>query len=124
MPHRHDFEKCFGYASADLAQVGRCNPHPHLLGEQFDQHHDAALAIGHLVDALDAGESSPQIDQVMATLKPQAAIAPPPSAATLQLAQASTEEIDAELLAIFLEEAREVLATIDDSRRTLEIIGR
>ena len=70
---------------------------------------------GAMLDALDAGESSPQIDQVMATLKPQAAIAPPPSAATLQLAQASTEEIDAELLAIFLEEAREVLATIDDS---------
>ena len=32
------------------------NPHPHLLGEQFDQHHDAALAIGHLVDAFDASK--------------------------------------------------------------------
>ena len=32
--------------------------------------------------------------------------------APLQLSQASNEEIDAELLAIFLEEANEVLATI------------
>ena len=56
MPHRHDFKKCFERTSADLAQVGRCNPHPYLLGEQFDQHHDAALAIGHLVDAFDTGK--------------------------------------------------------------------
>ncbi len=56
LPHRHDFEKCFGRASADLAQVGWRNPQPHLLGEQFDQHHDAALVIGHLVDAFDASK--------------------------------------------------------------------
>jgi len=35
-----------------------------------------------------------------------------PSAETLRLAEAPSEEIDAELLAIFLEEAREVLATV------------
>ena len=56
LPHHHGFEKCFDRASADLAQIGRCNPHPHLLGEQFDQHHDAAFAIGHLVDAFDTGK--------------------------------------------------------------------
>ncbi len=56
LPHRHDFEKCFGRTSADLAQMGWRNPHPHLLGEQFDEHHDAALAIGHFVDAFDAGK--------------------------------------------------------------------
>jgi chemosensory pili system protein ChpA (sensor histidine kinase/response regulator) len=39
---------------------------------------------------------------------------PPPSAASARLAEASAEEIDAELLGIFLEEAHEVLATIAD----------
>jgi len=60
------------------------------------------------------GESAPQIDEAIATLKLQTALAPPPSAATMQLSQASSEEIDAELLAIFLEEASEVLGTIDE----------
>ena len=108
-------------------------PHDHVLREEVRQNlttlkKDADLVAdaklgeqtGAMLDALDAGESSPQINQVMATLKPQAAEAPPPSAATLQLAQASNEEIDAELLAIFLEEAKEVLATIDDSLNGLK----
>jgi chemosensory pili system protein ChpA (sensor histidine kinase/response regulator) len=60
------------------------------------------------------GESAPQIDEAIATLKLQTPLAPPPSAATMQLSQASSEEIDAELLAIFLEEAAEVLGTIDE----------
>ncbi|MBK7898037.1 MAG: hypothetical protein IPJ99_01340 [Betaproteobacteria bacterium] len=45
-------------------------------------------------------------------LSPTAAEAPAPSAETLQLAQSSHEEIDAELLDIFLEEAKEVLLTM------------
>jgi hypothetical protein len=53
LPHLHDFEKCFDRTSANLLQVCWRNPHPHLLGEQFDQHHDAALAVGHLVDGFD-----------------------------------------------------------------------
>ena len=56
LPHRHDFEKCFEGTSACLAQVGRCNSHPDLLGEQFDQHHAPTLAIRHLVDALNASK--------------------------------------------------------------------
>ncbi|MBL8396832.1 MAG: Hpt domain-containing protein [Candidatus Accumulibacter sp.] len=60
--------------------------------------------------ALAAGSNAAQIDQAMATLQPPAA--PQPSAATLQLAQASTEEVDAELLDIFLEEAEEVMSSI------------
>jgi chemosensory pili system protein ChpA (sensor histidine kinase/response regulator) len=36
-----------------------------------------------------------------------------PSAETIQLSQATAEEVDAELLGIFLEEADEVLASID-----------
>ena len=36
--------------------MGRRNLHPDLLGEQFDQHHDPTLAIGHLVDAFDASK--------------------------------------------------------------------
>jgi hypothetical protein len=56
LPHCHGVEKCFDRASADLTQVHRCNPHQHLLGGQFDQHHDTTLTVGHLVDAFDAGE--------------------------------------------------------------------
>lgn len=40
--------------------------------------------------------------------------APPPSVEASRLVEASAEELDAELLGIFLEEAREVLATIDE----------
>jgi chemosensory pili system protein ChpA (sensor histidine kinase/response regulator) len=65
----------------------------------------------------EGGDAAPQIDQAMAALKP-AAMAEP-SAQTRQLAQASNEEIDAELLGIFIEEAHEVLATIADSLRAL-----
>ncbi|WP_303785348.1 Hpt domain-containing protein [Azovibrio restrictus] len=63
------------------------------------------------------GEEAPQMQAVEAALAPLApqAEAPAPSAETLQLAQASTDELDAELLEIFLEEAREVLATIDSN---------
>ncbi|MFA4969597.1 MAG: Hpt domain-containing protein, partial [Sulfuritalea sp.] len=40
--------------------------------------------------------------------------APPPSAETTRLVEVSEEELDAELLAIFLEEAHEVLGTINE----------
>ncbi len=36
--------------------MGWRNPHPHLLGEQFDQHHDPALPLCHLVHTFDAGK--------------------------------------------------------------------
>jgi chemosensory pili system protein ChpA (sensor histidine kinase/response regulator) len=55
---------------------------------------------------------APQIEQAMAALKPGTAEAAQPSRETLQLSQASNEEIDAELLEIFLEEAREVMAAV------------
>lgn len=55
-----------------------------------------------------------------ASLKPQQADLPAPSAETIELSQASTEEIDAELLDIFLEEANEVLATIEENTRLLQ----
>ncbi|MCX8145176.1 MAG: Hpt domain-containing protein, partial [Azovibrio sp.] len=63
------------------------------------------------------GEEAPQMQAVEAALAPLNAQpeTPAPSAETLQLAQASTDELDAELLDIFLEEAREVLATIDSN---------
>ena len=73
-----------------------------------------------MLSMLAAGEDgAPQIDQAMATLKPGEALEP--SAQTMQLAQASSEEIDAELLGIFLEEAHEVLATIADALRELSV---
>ncbi|HOL64143.1 MAG TPA: Hpt domain-containing protein, partial [Accumulibacter sp.] len=71
-----------------------------------------------MLTALAAGSHAEQIDQAMATLQPVAA--PQPSAATLQLAQASTEEVDAELLGIFLEEAEEVLASIASNFSSLK----
>jgi len=60
------------------------------------------------------GEEAPQMQAIAEALAPIGAqpATPAPSAETLQLAQASTDELDAELLEIFLEEAREVLATI------------
>lgn len=58
----------------------------------------AALAAGAEVDVALSGLRMPQVE------------APQPSAETLQLAGASHEEIDAELLVIFIEEGHEVLA--------------
>lgn len=65
-------------------------------------------------------EAAPQLDQAMATLKPPVPGALAPSAQTMQLAQSSSEEIDAELLGIFLEEAHEVLGTIDEKSAHLK----
>ena len=66
-----------------------------------------------VLSALDSGSTSaPAIDEAIASLKPQKADAPTPSAQTMQLAQADEEELDAELLAIFIEEAKEVLEAI------------
>lgn len=72
------------------------------------------------LSALAAGDTAaPAIDAALAGIKPQAAEAPAPSAETLQLAQASEDELDAELLAIFTEEAKEVLETIAASLEQL-----
>jgi chemosensory pili system protein ChpA (sensor histidine kinase/response regulator) len=65
-----------------------------------------------VLTALDAGATAPVLEEAMAVIKPQAAEAPTPSAETLQLAQADEEDLDAELLAIFIEEAKEVLEAI------------
>ena len=56
-----------------------------------------------------------QVEEALARVAPTAPIeVAAPSAETLRLAEAPSEEIDAELLAIFLEEAKEVLATIGE----------
>ncbi len=74
-----------------------------------------------MLSALEAGEdTSPQIEQVMATLKPQTSELLAPSTQTMQLSKATNEEIDAELLGIFLEEAHEVLGTIDENLLALK----
>ena len=74
-----------------------------------------------MLSALESGaDVAPQIEQVMAVLQPEPAQALQPSQETLQLSQASTEELDAELLGIFLEEANEVLGTIDVSLHNLK----
>ncbi|MDR0776401.1 MAG: Hpt domain-containing protein, partial [Azonexus sp.] len=68
------------------------------------------------LEALDAGTA---VDTALSGLKAGAGEAPKPSAETLQLAESSHEEIDAELLAIFIEEAIEVLATMADQLAVL-----
>ncbi|MDR1646536.1 MAG: Hpt domain-containing protein [Zoogloeaceae bacterium] len=62
-------------------------------------------------------EQAAQIAQVEETLAPAIEFAPEsqPSAETLQLAQSSDDEVDAELLDIFLEEAEEVLGSIEEN---------
>jgi chemosensory pili system protein ChpA (sensor histidine kinase/response regulator) len=69
--------------------------------------------------ALAALQSGVELDAALSGLKPLALEAPMPSAATLQLAESTHEEIDAELLSIFLEEANEVLATIGEQKTLL-----
>ncbi|MBS1189136.1 MAG: chemotaxis protein histidine kinaselike protein [Rhodocyclaceae bacterium] len=66
------------------------------------------------LSALAAGDDTAPaaLDAAISSLKPAVAEAPAPSAETLQLAHSSVDEIDAELLGIFLEEAKEVLATM------------
>ncbi|KXB29569.1 hybrid sensor histidine kinase/response regulator [Dechloromonas denitrificans] len=74
------------------------------------------------LEALQAGDvASVDVDAALSGLKPAQADAPLPSAETLQLAQSSHEEIDAELLAIFLEEANEVLASIEEQSALLAV---
>ncbi|MBU3695712.1 Hpt domain-containing protein [Dechloromonas sp.] len=65
------------------------------------------------------GDAMAAADAALAGIRPAQAEAPSPSAATLQLAEASHDEIDAELLGIFLEEANEVLATMADQKAAL-----
>ena len=73
-----------------------------------------------MLSALAAGgDTSRPIETAIAHLKSPTPQAPTPSEATLQLAQASAEEIDAELLGIFLEEAREVIAHVDSKLKLL-----
>lgn len=76
--------------------------------------HDLGENAKAALSALEAGGSAAsQIGAAMAsTLKDQVAQAPVPTEETLKLAAASHEEIDAELLEIFLEEAQEVLANL------------
>ncbi len=74
-----------------------------------------------MLSAMESGEDAPpQIDRVMATLRPELSESLKPSAAIIQLSQSSSEEIDAELLGIFLEEANEVLVTIDENLQVLK----
>ena len=62
--------------------------------------------------AIDSAQPRVDIEEAVAQLAPvETAVAP--SAETVRLAEASNEEIDAELLGIFIEEAHEVLDTID-----------
>ncbi len=68
--------------------------------------------------ALEALQSG-GVDAALSGLQPSSLDAPQPSAQTLQLAEASHAEIDAELLAIFLEEANEVLVTIGEQAARL-----
>jgi len=72
------------------------------------------------LEALKAGDlDGGQVDAALAALKPQEPELLQPSAETQQLADSSHEEIDAELLSIFLEEAQEVLQTMGEQKELL-----
>jgi len=72
------------------------------------------------LEAMQSGDvAAAAVDAALSGLKPQHAEAPKPSAETLHLAESSHEEIDAELLGIFLEEAREVLVAMGEQRELL-----
>ncbi len=116
-----------------LAEALREAPQDERLQEELKQNlqaiqKDADLVANHelgetakaALEALEAGApGSVEVDAALSGLKPQQPDVPAPSAETLQLADASHEEIDAELLAIFLEEARDVLATIGEQAAVL-----
>jgi chemosensory pili system protein ChpA (sensor histidine kinase/response regulator) len=65
-----------------------------------------------ILDASDARPFDPQVSQVLTAIQPVAPAAPSPEAQ--KLIAASAETVDAELLAVYLEEAGEVLATIGE----------
>lgn len=69
--------------------------------------------------ALAALDSGSTVDQALSGLFAPDIEAPAPSAETLQLAEASHEEIDAELLAIFIEEGHEVLGEMARQQEAL-----
>ena len=72
------------------------------------------------LEALKAGDlDSGQVDAALAALKPQEPELLQTSVETQQLADSSHEEIDAELLSIFLEEAQEVLQTMGEQKELL-----
>ncbi|MBE7423080.1 MAG: Hpt domain-containing protein [Zoogloeaceae bacterium] len=78
---------------------------------QLEEEAKAALAA--LASA--STDAAGQIEQAVARVAPVAPVeVAAPSAETLRLAEAPSDEIDAELLAIFLEEAHEVLDTIGE----------
>ena len=66
-----------------------------------------------LLATADAKPFDPEVSTVLTSMTPGAA-APAPSAQAQKLMAASAEIVDAELLAVYLEEAGEVLATIDE----------
>ncbi len=75
---------------------------------------EAKAALAALASA-PAETAAGHVEQAVARVAPAAPMEmAAPSAETLRLAEAPREEIDAELLAIFLEEAHEVLATIGE----------
>jgi chemosensory pili system protein ChpA (sensor histidine kinase/response regulator) len=66
-----------------------------------------------ILDAADARPFDPKVSQVLTAMQPAAPAAPSPEAQKLMTASAET--VDAELLAVYLEEAGEVLGTIGEN---------
>ncbi|MDR2507577.1 MAG: Hpt domain-containing protein [Candidatus Accumulibacter sp.] len=114
----------FKEKQADLVLKAALRQHLEALQKDADLIDDAALGeqIGTLRNILSA--ETPDIrrlDAAMATLRSAPNDAPPePSVETLELSQASEEKIDAELLEIFLQEARDVLGAVEAKLTTLK----
>ena len=80
----------------------------------LEQHaRDALQALASPEEQFDS--TATNIQALLASAAAEPAAMPEPSADTTRLAESSNEQIDAELLEIFLQEAHEVLATIGDN---------
>lgn len=112
-----------------LAEALRDAPEDRRLQEELVQNlqaiqKDADLVANHELGesakaALAALQAGDVADAALTSIAPLSPDVPAPSAETLKLAEAPHEAIDAELLAIFLEEANEVLATIKEQESLL-----
>ena len=114
-----------------LGEALRASPENARLQSEFKQNLEAIQKDADLVANRELGESAKaalavlesggSVGDALSGLAGKQAEAPPPSAETLQLADAGHETIDAELLSIFLEEAHEVLASMGEQKAQLAV---
>ncbi len=98
----------------DAALRGEIKQSLEVLRENAQLIDDTALAeqANAAIVAIETAQSQPEIAEAVAQMAPTEMAPTTPSPEAARLVEASSEEIDAELLSIFIEEAHDVLATI------------